>query len=155
MEDLVLGLVSGAALAVLLLRIVPRALRAWGLRVPRRMDDWMVEVEVTANACIVADLESARAKSRLVELIGQIPRDFDPSVFLACNIAEGIQRAVIFQAEQEGLIPAGVADRVYLPPADEPAPPPAYAAEEEPTNVRRLPSGKRAPRRVDRALGPR
>lgn len=144
-EDFLLGVIVGAGLMVIALRLVPRALRAWGVHVRKSQADWQDEVERTAIACLHADLESARTKARLVELIGEIPKEFDPAVFLGCSIAAGVQRAVLQRAEEEGLIPAGMIERVFVEPEPAKAEPVDLPG---PSNIRRLPSGRVVPKRA-------
>jgi hypothetical protein len=151
MEDLILGLISGAGVCLLATKIGPRVLRAWGVHIPKKMDEWQEEVERTAIAVIHADLDAARTKARLVELIGEIPKDFDPSAFLGCHIAAAVQREVLMRAEQEGLIEPGVADRMFSQEsrtnmsrlassevATYEEPPVAYGTMDEAPNVRRI-----------------
>ena len=168
MEELILGIVSGAGACVLFLKIIPRVLRSWGVHIPKKMDEWQDEVERTAIAVIHADLDAARTKARLVELIGEIPKDFNPSAFLGCHIAAAVQREVLMRAEQEGLIEPGVADRMFSHEShanmgrlisgematDDPEPPSAYVTEaDDVPNVRRI-RGKLLPlKRAKQANG--
>jgi hypothetical protein len=107
-------LIAGIVFAVgvfIILRIVDRMV--FGRNIPRDMQKWQDEVERVAVQCIQADLWVAESKARLVELIGQVPKDFDPTVFLGCQIAAGIHRAVLIEAEKKGLVNAGLFEKVY------------------------------------------
>lgn len=144
---MLIGVVVGIGLAVIALRLLPRVLRAFGRRVTRTQAEWQIEVEAAAIAAVHADLEAGRAKAWLIELIGSIPSEFDASAWLGCNIAAGVQRAVLQRAEEEGLIRPGLVDVVFPPAVAEP--PAAYEPEPMTSNVRRLPSGRVVPKRAE------
>ncbi|MBU1785285.1 MAG: hypothetical protein KKG95_08120 [Candidatus Omnitrophica bacterium] len=113
-----------------------------GGRAPRKFRGWIAEVERAAIEVIDADLNAALAKARLFELIGKMPDDFDPTAFLAANVAEGIHRAVLFEAERRGIVQEGTFIRVYgealhrrmkedtAPPESEPAAEPRWVGTE-------------------------
>lgn len=86
----------------------------WHKRRPARgMLEWHAEVERRAVAVVQSDLQAAEAKAHLLELIGEMPKDFNPTVFLTVDLSAGFQRAAMHQAEQLGLVPRGTFARVY------------------------------------------
>ncbi len=91
--------------------------RAWiGYNTPRQFQRWHDELEQAARSAITADLYAVETKARLFQLIGNLPEDFEPTVFLTANIGKGIQLAVIHEAESKGLVPIGTLERVYGSP---------------------------------------
>jgi hypothetical protein len=84
-----------------------------GSKIPKRMAGWHSEVERRAVMSIQADLHAAETRAHLVELIGDLPSDFDATVLLAADIGQGYQRAAIYEAERKGLVPTGTFERVY------------------------------------------
>lgn len=89
--------------------------RAWRSRerVPKEFDTWQEELEHASTHAVRMSLEHARACARVVELVGKIPADFNPSAFLVCQIVEGIHKAVLIKAAEEGLIQPDALQRVY------------------------------------------
>ncbi len=106
--------------------------------VPRDMARWRDAVERAAVACIQADLTAAETKGHLMELIGTIPADFNPSAFLGLQLAAGVQRAVLIEAERRGLVRDGMFATVYGMSVDQATvgsgtvPPPAPPADTVP-----------------------
>jgi hypothetical protein len=107
---LIAGAVFGAGIFIVL-RVLDRMF--FGRNVPKDMQRWQDEVERAAVRCIQADLFAAESKAQLVELIGQVPKDFDPTVFLGVQVAAGIHRAVLIEAEKKGLVREGLFEKVY------------------------------------------
>ena len=99
-----------AVAAFFLLRLVERMFRR---SVPQDMQRWRDALERAAIAVIHADLAAAETKAHLFELIGTIPKDFDPTAFLTLQLAAGVHRAVLAEAEQRGLVRAGTFQNVY------------------------------------------
>lgn len=81
--------------------------------VPRDMARWRDELERACIACLHADLNAAETKGHLAEMIGKVPADFNPSAFLGMQLAAGVQRAVLIEAERRGLVRAGMFASVY------------------------------------------
>jgi hypothetical protein len=100
-------------------KLVVRVARAWGVRVPRDMASWQDEVERTAIEAIRADLYAAQCRAGLVELIGKVPADFDPTLLLGCQVAAGVHRGAVYEAERQGIIRTGTYERVYGTSIDE------------------------------------
>ncbi len=50
-------------------------------RVPRNFDDWQDELESVACEAVRASIHAADAQRRLVEMIGELPKDFDPVIW--------------------------------------------------------------------------
>lgn len=96
-----------------------RIVRSWGINVPRDMTSWQDEVERTAIEAIRADLYSAQCRAALVELIGKVPADFDPTLLYGGQVAAGVHRAAVVEAERQGIIRTGTYERVYGRPIDE------------------------------------
>jgi hypothetical protein len=96
-----------------------RVARSWGINVPRDMTSWQDEVERHAIEAIRADLYSAQCRAALVELIGKVPADFDPTLLYGGQVAAGVHRAAVVEAEQQGIIRSGTYQRVYGRPIDE------------------------------------
>jgi len=63
----------------------------------------------------IHDLEAAEAKVDLAEMMtdGKIPKDFDSTVWLTCQVAQGFHKEVLAQAERLGIAPEGCFQRVY------------------------------------------
>jgi len=87
--------------------------RAFVHAVPREMSRWRDELERRCIAVLHADLAAAETKAALFELIGTIPADFNPSAFLGMQLAAGVQRAVLIEAERRGLVRDGMFANVY------------------------------------------
>jgi hypothetical protein len=96
-----------------------RVARSWGINVPRDMTSWQDEVERHAIEAIRADLYSAQCRAALVELIGKVPADFDPTLLYGGQVAAGVHRAAVVEAEQQGIIRSGTYQRVYGRPIEE------------------------------------
>jgi len=143
----------GLAMAVGLL-VTMRALPRFFARQPiRDFERWLPAVERASSNAVRASLYAAAAQKELVELIGELPKDFEPTVWLACNVAQGVQRSVLVEAERQGLIPAGMLARVYGVQLDEGSTPPASSPEPRastlPENVVWI-DGRQVPQRVSR-----
>jgi hypothetical protein len=82
-------------------------------RVPKDFDTWQEELEHAGSHALRMSLEYSRAVARVVELVGKIPADFNPSAFLVCQMVEGIHKAVLIKAAEEGLIHPDALQRVY------------------------------------------
>jgi hypothetical protein len=94
--------------------VVMRSLDRLFIRsIPRDLSRWRDEVERAAIACIHADLHAAETKGHLMQLIGKVPSDFDPSAFLGMQLASAVQRAVLIEAERGGLVRVGTFESVY------------------------------------------
>lgn len=96
-----------------------RVARSWGVNVPRDMTSWQDEVERHAIEAIRADLYAAQCRAALVELIGKVPADFDPTLLYGGQVAAGVHRAAVVEAEQQGIIRSGTYQRVYGRPIEE------------------------------------
>ena len=102
----------GAGVFVLL-----RTFDRWeqGASVPKDFRRWHDELEVRALAAIQADMVAAECRVSLIRLIGKLPADYDPTALLACNVAAGVHRAVLENAERAGIVQKGSFERVYGP----------------------------------------
>jgi hypothetical protein len=58
---------------------------------------------------------AAECRVSLIRLIGKLPADYDPTALLACNVAAGVHRAVLENAERAGIVQKGTFERVYGP----------------------------------------
>lgn len=98
-----------------LYRLVHRLFQQWGIvdHVPRDMREFVDDLERTAGESFRADLYAAQCRAALVSLTGKVPADFDPTVLLACQVSAGLHRAVLVEAERQGLLPEGSFERVY------------------------------------------
>lgn len=85
----------------------------WDRRHIGRFNRWLEELEAQAIQVIQDDARAAESKANLFALIGELPADFDPTIFLTCKVAEGLHRAVLLEAERRGLVTAGTFERVY------------------------------------------
>jgi len=94
-------------------KLAVRVARAWGVRVPRDMVSWQDEVERTAIEAVRADLYAAQCRAGLVEMIGKIPGDFDPTLLFSGQVVAGVHRGAIYEAERQGIIKNGTYERVY------------------------------------------
>lgn len=108
--SLLVGVVLGIGLTILW-RVIPRLLLA--APIPRDMLKWQDAIETAAIDAVRTDLYAADAKRRLVELIGSIPKDFDPTVWLGCQIASGVHKAVLLEAERSGAVKTGTFETIY------------------------------------------
>ncbi len=114
-----LGLSIGIGIMVMAM-FLPRLLKQ---KPPKDMLMWAGEVERKAIEAIRSDLYAAQTKAELIELIGEIPEEFDPSVMLSCQVAAGAHKAAIREAEAQGLIRAGMFEEIYpTVPVAQPAP---------------------------------
>lgn len=100
----------------LLLRFFDR-LQASGGPIPADMRRWRDELEMRAMRAVQADMQAAEARVALVRLIEELPADYDPTALLAVQIAAGVHRAMVAQAEKDGIIQRGTFERVYGVPA--------------------------------------
>lgn len=109
---MLLGACVGSGVFVLL-----RTFDAWerGSSVPKDFRRWHDELEVKALRAIQADMQAAECRAALVRLIGQLPADYDPTALLACNVAAGVHRAVLENAERAGIVQKGSFELVYGP----------------------------------------
>ncbi len=96
----------------------------------RRFAQWEMNVEQLAIQAIRDDARAVESKLSLMRAVGQIPEDFHPTAFLTCRIGEGLQRAVLYEAEKQGIVPEGTFERVFQQPillataTPDPRPPP-------------------------------
>ena len=97
----------------IVLRAVPVLLRRWGVPIPQGFGAWKDELERRASYAVRKDFEAAEAKSELMAMMGEIPRDFDPTVMLGLHVAAGVQRAVLMEAEERGIVRAGTFQRTF------------------------------------------
>jgi len=129
-----------------------RVIERYVLRVspPKEFSAWKEELEQAAIEAIRADLFAAECRARLAELVGKVPEDFDPTAFLGIQIAAGVHRAVLQEAERRGLVRVGTYEEIYgpaytptaeRPPAEREGPPPAAQEAQTPS----LPPPSRAP----------
>lgn len=81
--------------------------------IPDDVRRWKDELETRAIRAVQADMHAAECRAALVQLMGELPADYDPTALLAVNIAAGVHRAVVEQAEQSGIIKAGTFRAVY------------------------------------------
>lgn len=96
---------------------------------------WQEDIRFRAIRVIDTEAEAAEAKRELFEAIGELPKDFDPTMFLAVDLGTGIQRAVLFAAEERGLVQRGTFERIYQRPLPEP---PSKLLEEQRLNAASL-----------------
>lgn len=82
----------------------------------RKFAHWQLNVEHAALQAIRDDARAVESKLALMQLVQQIPEDFQPTAFLTCRIGEGLQRAIMFEAEQQGVVPEGTFERVFQQP---------------------------------------
>lgn len=117
-------------------------------RASKTFNRWLDEGRALCFRVIDTEAAAAEAKRELFEWIGALPKDFNPTVFLSVDLARGLQQAVLYEAEQQGLVQPGTLERVFgiriptpaAPGASLSLPPPAPAAAalEEPA---RAPAG--------------
>lgn len=113
------ALALGGSFAVGIWLIIRTAERFMaGASIPKHFGRWHDELEHRALRAIQADMHAAECRAALVELIGQIPQDFDPTALLACQVAAGVHRAVLDHAERQGLVRPGSFEKVYGPRLD-------------------------------------
>lgn len=125
--------------------VAPVLLRKAGLPIPKSFRAWREEFARRCHRVVDTDMEAAEAKCDLAEMMGSIPKDFDATVWLTCQVAQGFHREVLAQAERLGIAPEGCFQRVYgvsieeassgvVRRSDEPE---AVVVDDEP-NVRRI-----------------
>ena len=138
----------------IILKYLPVLLRRWGVPVPQNFADWKDELERRAQHAIRKDAEAAEAKADLIAMIGEIPRDFDPTVMLSLHVAAATQRAILIEVEQRGIVREGTFQRTFgisIEEATTGVPPRSEDVDPDPVvndipNVRRI-GGKLMPRR--------
>lgn len=117
-----LGLSIGLGIMIAIISL-PRLLKQ---KPPKDMLAWAGEVERKTIEAIRSDLYAAQTKAELIELIGEIPEEFNPAVMLACRVSDTVHMAAIREAESQGLIRQGMFDEIYpTAQATSPTPPPA------------------------------
>ena len=103
----------------------------------KKFAQWEHNIEHLAIQAIRDDARAVESKLALMTAVGTIPADFNPTAFLTCRIGEGLQRAVVYEAEQQGIVPAGTFERVFQQPilpanaAPDPRPPPPPSWDDE------------------------
>lgn len=115
------------------LNIIKGVVERWhaGGRIPKDMARWKNELLHAAHEAMEADMNAAEKRVRLCALIGSLPNDYDPSALLGIQLAAGIHRAVLAEAEARGFVKPGLTNQVYgdivpaplSPQSQEPAPP--------------------------------
>jgi hypothetical protein len=125
-------------------------------RVPKNFSDWTSAVEEAMHRVASSDLAAVEAKLELAELIGTVPKDFDPVIWMTLSIGQAAQRAALIEAERMGAAAEGTCERLFgirpngdgPPKLEEPQldlqadsvpssePPPTAEEEEYPFNVR-------------------
>lgn len=141
----------GSGLTLLVWKIVPFVLRAW---FPNRYKqesavEWQDEALRAFVTMMEDKLQSARSKAYFASLVGQVPEDFNPVIWEGFSIAHRFEEQVLAQLKSEGIVAPEMIEKIYAP-----RPPRAYAREDvpeelpEPSNIRRLPSGRFLPRRA-------
>ena len=116
-DDSLWHVVLGFSVAVGLWAVARFGPRLFGKGPPKDMLEWQGELERAAIEAIRADLYAAQTKAALALMIGQMPEDFDATAFLGCRVAEGVHRACLREAEEQGLVRPGFVDEVYAPAA--------------------------------------
>lgn len=153
-DDLALAIVhmgAGFALCFVMMKVVPFFMRSWWPNRAKKMDDmeWQDETNRAFTVMMADQLQSARSKAYLASLVGRVPEGFDPAIWESFSIAARVEKHVLEQAEAEGLVAADVTEKIFAP-----EPPSAYVREvvseetAEPSNIRRLPTGRILPKRV-------
>lgn len=112
----------------------------WGLHIAearrgsKTFGRWLEDGRRLCYRVIDTDALAAEAKRELFEWIGELPKDFNPTVFLTVDLARGLQQAVLYEAEHQGLVRAGTFERIFgvpsasLTPLDSVEPPPSSNA---------------------------
>jgi hypothetical protein len=118
MEIVVLSIVLGVIFAAAI-RYAERWFRRRGGRPTEGFGEWREEFRQRMDRVIDADYAAAEAKVELAEMVGRIPPDFDPTVWLACQVGQAHQREVLAEAERRGIVPEGFFRRVYGTSLDE------------------------------------
>lgn len=95
----------------------------WGLHLAearkgsKTFGRWLEDGRRLCYHVIDTEAQAAEAKRQLFEWIGELPKDFNPTVFLTVDLARGLQQAVLYEAEQQGLVRGGTFERVFGIPA--------------------------------------
>jgi hypothetical protein len=74
-------------------------------KVPKDMQEWHGEVE---NACfdvIRSRIYVAECEKRIIDLVGEVPMDFNPTLFAAPHLAKVMEDALIKQAQSKDIWP--------------------------------------------------
>jgi len=148
-EDFVLGFFVGMGVLFTIWKAMPKVLRAFGYNIARNGAEKQAAVQRKAVTAVEAAFDFARAQADLAEEVGgDLPKDFDPAIHFSCQVAAAVERELIIQAEREGLIHAGLVDKLMRRQERlhsdiiemEPEPPAAYEPEEvqDAPNVRRI-----------------
>ena len=74
-------------------------------KVPKDMERWHAEVESACFDVIRARIYVAECEKRIIELVGEVPADFNPTLFAAPQLAKVMEDALIKQAENKDVWP--------------------------------------------------
>jgi len=76
-----------------------------GSQVPKDMAKWHTDVEIVCCDIVRARIYVAETERRLVELVGEVPVDFNPALFAAPAMAKAVEDALVAKAHQDGIFP--------------------------------------------------
>lgn len=75
---------------------------------------WTHDLESTATELVRAELYVAELQAALASKLEKVPDDFVAPIFVAARLGVAIERAVLSQAESQGLIPPGAYERLVV-----------------------------------------
>ena len=73
-----------------------------GSRIPKDMARWHSEVESVCYEVIRARIYVAEIERKLVDLVGEVPADFNPVLFSAPALAKAVEDAFVTKAQSQG-----------------------------------------------------
>lgn len=74
-------------------------------RLPKDMMTWHAEVENACFEVIRSRIYVAECEKRIIDLVGTVPVDFNPTLFAAPHLAKAMEEALVKQAESQDIWP--------------------------------------------------
>lgn len=72
---------------------------------PKDMTTWHAEVENACFEVIRSRIYVAECEKRIIDLVGTVPVDFNPTLFAAPHLAKVMEEALVNQAESQDIWP--------------------------------------------------
>ena len=76
-----------------------------GSRIPKKMAEWHSEVENCCYEVIRARIYVAECEKRMMDLVGEVPADFNPILFSAPYLAKSVEDAFVARAQSQEVWP--------------------------------------------------
>lgn len=79
------------------------------------MVEWMYRIENAGALMLHDELCAVQSKAAFFDLVNieEIPRDFEPTIFLTSNVTANIQRIVLLRLEAEGIVTQGTFEAMF------------------------------------------